>query len=155
MGASGTNILKAGQRDKSSENGIVPPKAGRLECMYLPRTSLLPTVNVLLPTLMLLPTVASAARARGDRARSSGVTGGGGGGGGGRCPPKRKFAPPPPPNEIFIETKIPCSKSSHHYDSACSYVVEQNLDRMVILTSMRPTLQNNSSHLFIKVTCFP
>ena len=28
------NILRAGQRDKSSESGIVPPKAGRLECMY-------------------------------------------------------------------------------------------------------------------------
>ena len=35
MGASGTNILKAGQREKSSESGIVPPKAGRLECMQL------------------------------------------------------------------------------------------------------------------------
>ena len=33
MGASGTNILKAGQRDKSSERGIVPPKAGWLKCM--------------------------------------------------------------------------------------------------------------------------
>ena len=35
MGASGINILKAGQRDKSSESGIVPPKAERLECMNL------------------------------------------------------------------------------------------------------------------------
>ena len=33
MGASGTNILKAGQRDKSSESEIVPPKTGRLECI--------------------------------------------------------------------------------------------------------------------------
>ena len=33
MGASGTNILKAGQWDNSSESGIVPPKVGRLECM--------------------------------------------------------------------------------------------------------------------------
>ena len=33
MGASGINILKAGQRDKSSESGIIPPKAGRLECV--------------------------------------------------------------------------------------------------------------------------
>ena len=33
MGASGTNLPKAGQRDKTSESGIVPPKAGRLECM--------------------------------------------------------------------------------------------------------------------------
>ena len=36
MDASGTNILKAGQRDKSPESGIVPPKAGRLECMRFP-----------------------------------------------------------------------------------------------------------------------
>ena len=35
LGASGTSILKAGQRDKSSESGIVPPKAGRLDCMWM------------------------------------------------------------------------------------------------------------------------
>ena len=33
MGASGTNILKAGQRDESYESGIVPAKAGQLEGM--------------------------------------------------------------------------------------------------------------------------
>ena len=29
------NILKVGQQDKSSESGIVLPKAGQLECLYI------------------------------------------------------------------------------------------------------------------------
>ena len=32
-GSERENILKAGQRDKSTESGIVPPTVGRLECM--------------------------------------------------------------------------------------------------------------------------